>query len=208
MTIRERFIEEALQLLEGSGPKALTTRAVCDRVGVKAPTLYHHFGDAAGLLDAAVNAGFLRFLEHKRAQKAFEDPADDLLAGWDNYLEFARQQPALYAAMAAKFGVGESIPAAEQAWSMLFRKVEAVANAGRLTVSPAAAAEIVLATAYGASMLIVKSAPDNPTAEAIASLRASIERLISSPPSGEAVREQTKDAGPDGQEASQSQSTR
>ena len=161
----------------------MTTRAVCDRVGVKAPTLYHHF-DAAGLLDAAVNAGFQHFLEHKRSQKAFADPADDLLAGWDNYLEFAREQPSLYAAMAAKFGLGEPVPAAQQAWSSLFRKVEALGDAGRLIVSPVAAAEIIFATAYAASMLIVRAAPGEPTAEAISGLRAAVERLISPCPDG------------------------
>ena len=182
MTIRERFIEEALLLLEEAGPGALTTRAVCDRVGVKAPTLYHHFGDSGGLVDAAVMTGFNRFLDHKRAQQAFDDPVEDLLAGWENYLLFAREHPKLYAAMAAKYATGKPIPAAQEARAMLDRKLEALAAAGRLTVPPLAAAEIAWSTTHAAAMLIASVYPEQPTEEAIAGLRACVERLTLPPP--------------------------
>jgi hypothetical protein len=62
--------------------------------------------------------------------------------------------------------------------------VEALGDARRLVLAPAAAAEIIFATAYAAAMLIVRAAPGEPTAEAIASLRECVERLILSPPNG------------------------
>ncbi|MCQ4207228.1 helix-turn-helix domain-containing protein, partial [Streptomyces longispororuber] len=36
---------EARTLLEESGPDALTMRALADRLGIKAPSLYKHFPD-------------------------------------------------------------------------------------------------------------------------------------------------------------------
>ena len=46
----------------------MTTRAVCDAANVKAPTLYHHFGDKNGLLDAVVAKGLLEaFLTRMQA---------------------------------------------------------------------------------------------------------------------------------------------
>ncbi|EJN02344.1 TetR/AcrR family transcriptional regulator [Phyllobacterium sp. YR531] len=178
MTIRDQFIEEALLLLEEGGPEGLTSRAVCTRVGVKAPTLYHHFGDLGGLHDAAVSAGFERFLAHKQSQKPFADPGEDLLAGWDNYIAFARAHPKLYRAMAAKYATGQSFLAAQQSREILDRKLEALAAAGRLNVPPLAAAEITWSSAHAAATLIISLYPNEPTTAAITALRASVEHLL------------------------------
>ena len=183
MTIRDRVIEEALSLLEAAGPVGLTSRAVCERVGVKAPTLYHHFGDLGGLHDAAVSAGFERFLDHKSSQRPVVDAADDLLAGWDNYVDFARAHPQLFSAMAAKYAAGKTFPAARESRAILDRKLEALAAQGRLTLPSLAAAEITWSSAHAAATLIVSLHPCEPTAEAIASLRGCVERLVRTPPS-------------------------
>ena len=50
----DALMRAAESLLEQGGPDAVTTRAVCDAANVGAPTLYHHYGDKNGLLDALV----------------------------------------------------------------------------------------------------------------------------------------------------------
>lgn len=50
-----------------SGQDGLTTRAVCEAAGVRAPTLYHHFGDKGGLERALIQRGMAEFMERKRA---------------------------------------------------------------------------------------------------------------------------------------------
>ena len=50
---RDRLLLAAAELLEAGS--AVSTRAVCDRAGVQAPTLYHHFGSKQGLIDAVAS---------------------------------------------------------------------------------------------------------------------------------------------------------
>ncbi|MGY2061225.1 TetR/AcrR family transcriptional regulator, partial [Nocardia gipuzkoensis] len=59
---RTRLLDAAAQLLVESSGKQITTRAICELAGVQAPTLYHHFGDKQGLLDAVATYGFERYL--------------------------------------------------------------------------------------------------------------------------------------------------
>ncbi len=92
MTVRSRIVESAAGLLAQSADVDVSTRAICDAAGVTAPTLYHHFGDKDGLLAAVVDFGWVAFMETKLAAAAVvhNHVADDIRAGWDNHLEFAR----------------------------------------------------------------------------------------------------------------------
>jgi len=64
---RDRMIDAALQLLWEGGYAAVTTTAVCKRAEVATASLYHHFGDKAGLMVAMIEASLTyatrRFLE-------------------------------------------------------------------------------------------------------------------------------------------------
>jgi len=54
MMSRDRIIEAALHLLAEGGYPVLSISAVCKRAQVSAASLYHHFGDKAGLLAAMI----------------------------------------------------------------------------------------------------------------------------------------------------------
>src|SRR5437763_4854441 len=99
MTVRTRILEAAAGLLTESAD--VSTRAVCDAAGVTAPTLYHYFGDKDGLLAAVVDFGWAAFMQTKRVVAAVvhHHVADDVRAGWDNHLEFARENPSFYKLM-------------------------------------------------------------------------------------------------------------
>src|SRR6202030_2253117 len=103
MTVRTRILETAADLLAQSADADVSTRAVCDAVGVTAATLYHHFGDKDGLLAAVVDFGWAAFLETKRAVAAVvhDHVADDVRAGWDNHMVFARENGGFYKLMSA-----------------------------------------------------------------------------------------------------------
>ena len=115
---RERILQAAARLLADSGGAPVSTRAVCAAAGVGAPTLYHHFGDKDGLLDAVVAFGFDRYLAEKRSLRSTGDPVEDLRRGWDAHVEFGLAQPAFYALMygagrrAGRLGGGIPDPAA------------------------------------------------------------------------------------------------
>src|ERR1700754_1570583 len=90
---RDRLLLAAAELLEESGDRPASTRAICERAGVTAPTLYHHFGSKQGLLDAVLNHGFTQYV----AAEESADPLRDLRDGWDSHVGYGLAQPAFYA---------------------------------------------------------------------------------------------------------------
>ena len=85
---REKILETALQLLSEEGYGALSISAICKRANVSATSLYHHFGDKAGLLKEMVETA----LEHNVALltgsvRGMTDPLERL----DAFLEMDRQ---------------------------------------------------------------------------------------------------------------------
>jgi len=95
----ESIVQAAAAILEREGPEGLTTRAVCAAAKVTAPTLYHHFGDKAGLLNALVSRGIEDFMSRKRSAITTNDPLEDLRRGWDSWIEFAMARPKLFGLM-------------------------------------------------------------------------------------------------------------
>ena len=160
MTVRTRILETAAGLLAESADVDISTRAICDAAGVTAPTLYHHFGDKDGLLAAVVDFGWAAFLETKRAVAVVihEHVADDIRAGWDNHLEFARENPSFYKLMWSP-AVAASNSAVRDAYQMLYDRLELGAGRGQLRVSAETAARVVLAATTGAALSLI-SQPD------------------------------------------------
>jgi AcrR family transcriptional regulator len=155
MDTREILVAAALTVLEETGEATFSTRAVLDIAKVSAPTLYHHFGNADGLLSAALAEAFSQFLQNKRAAKHSADPLTALVEGWDAYVRFAAARPRLYAAMLSRVLQGGQIPAAEHAFNLLLDQLQAVAAQGRLAVEVKAAADRMWASANAASLLYV-----------------------------------------------------
>lgn len=178
MDTRDSLLSHALAILERDGVAALSTRNVCNLARVTAPTLYHHFGSADGLLSAAVTRGFEEFLARKTARPPKDDLAADLLDGWDDYVAFARDRPRLYAAMTARFLSGGDIPAAVEARRHLVAKLQALDTEKALSLPVAAAAEIVWSTAHAAALLHV-AGTGPPEASAILALRRTAAGVLS-----------------------------
>ncbi len=160
MTVRTRILETAAGLLAQSADADISTRAICDAAGVTAPTLYHHFGDKDGLLAAVVDFGWAAFLETKRAVAAVvhDHVADDVRAGWDNHLEFVRDNPSFYKLMWSPT-VAANSGAVREAYQMLYDRLELGAGRGQLRMSAETASRIVLSATTGAALSLI-SQPD------------------------------------------------
>ncbi|HAC59095.1 MAG TPA: TetR/AcrR family transcriptional regulator [Rhodobiaceae bacterium] len=177
MDTKATLVAAALKLIEQEGEAHFSTRAVCDIAKVKAPTLYHHFGSADGLLNAAIAEAFEQFLVSKRSAIQSPDPVEALIQGWDNYVGFAAARPRLYAAMMARFLSGADLPAAREGQAMLRHRIAQIEAAGRLAVAPEAAAQVIWASVNSAAMLFLSGAlqPDiamgTPDAATVESLR-------------------------------------
>jgi AcrR family transcriptional regulator len=155
MDTRAALLAAALKVLEEEGEAQFSTRSVCAIANVTAPTLYHHYGSADGLLSAAIAEAFAQFLESKRAAVQSADPVIALRQGWDDYVRFAAARPRLYAAMLSRVLDGATIPAAEQAFALLIERVAAIASNGQLALTVEAAADLMWASANAASLLHV-----------------------------------------------------
>lgn len=152
MDTETAILDAAAALLERHGPTGLTTRAVCDAAGVKAPTLYHHFGDKDGLERALVQRGMADFMRRKQQPPASADPLDQLRAGWDVALDFALKRPALYALFAHHVRAQPTLVA--DAYSLMHGRVQRLVDLGRFRGPVDAAARAVWAASNGALALV------------------------------------------------------
>ncbi|MGW2569440.1 TetR/AcrR family transcriptional regulator [Streptomyces sp. NPDC001537] len=110
LTPRAREIAtEARTLLEESGPAALTLRALADRLGIKAPSLYKHFPDKR-----AVEVELIaQLLEESAAamESAEEHEPGSLPALAEAYRTYALAHPHLYCLATERPLPREALPA-------------------------------------------------------------------------------------------------
>jgi AcrR family transcriptional regulator len=155
MDTHDILLAAALKVLEEDGEARFSTRTVCEIADVTAPTLYHHFVNADGLLSAAIEEAFKQFLESKKAAVTSSDPVTALRQGWDDYVRFAAARPRLYAAMITRVLNGATILAAEQGAALLVARIQAIAAQSRLALTVKAAADLTWASANAAALLFV-----------------------------------------------------
>src|SRR5215469_5641842 len=161
MSTRQRMIEVTADLLQKSQGARVSTRAICEAAGVKAPTLYHHFGDKEGLYDAVAAYGFETYVAAKRSLLPHtDDPVADLLYSWDVHVEFGVAHPALYMLMNGNTRNRTGSPAALEARRVLVGLLAAVDGAGRLAIDLDHATSIVEAAGVGATMQALRDGYD------------------------------------------------
>jgi AcrR family transcriptional regulator len=155
MNARDTLILAALKVLEEGGEATFSTRSVLSIAGLSAPTLYHHFGNADGLLSAAMTEAFEQFLNRKHAAEQGDDAIAALTNGWDDYVLFAAERPRLYAAMLSRVLAGGEIPAARQAFDLLRIQLRRIEVDGQLATDVESAADWMWASVNSASLLFV-----------------------------------------------------
>ncbi|SEQ88207.1 transcriptional regulator, TetR family [Lentzea xinjiangensis] len=152
---RDRLLLAAAELLETGG--TVSTRAVCERAGVQAPTLYHHFGSKQGLIDAVVNHGFTQYT----AVESSGDPLGDLREGWDRHVRFGLEHPSFYGLLYGRAEPGKPCAVTAPAHAALRERFTEAAARGLLTAPVDDAAEQVLAANVGVTLtLITQPEPD------------------------------------------------
>ena len=157
MTTEEQILNAAADLLEREGPKAMTTRAVCEAVGITAPTLYHHFGDKEGLLRAVVLRGMSEFMARKRTLRSTADAVVDLRRGWDGWIAFAIARPRLFRLMIESAQADPSTT--QEAFVIMRGIIERLHAEGRLSIDVETAARTIWAASNGVLMLFMQGSP-------------------------------------------------
>jgi AcrR family transcriptional regulator len=152
----DALLRAAESLLERGGPDAVTTRAVCDAANVGAPTLYHHYGDKNGLLDALVAKGVKAFLKRKQTAADTADALADLISGWESFIGFALERPQLFRLMVQR--VGDNPQILDAALARTDARLIRLASEGRLTTDVQFARRSLLALSNGVTALWTQGA--------------------------------------------------
>jgi AcrR family transcriptional regulator len=149
----------AAELLVESGDRTLSTRAVCERAGVQAPTLYHHFGNKQGLIDAVIEHGFTQYVRPPGADTSTGNPLDDLRQGWDQHVQFGLDHPSFYALLYGNIEPGRPCGVTGPAMAMLTSLLNDAARAGLLRVPPESAAAHLFAANVGVTLSLIAQPP-------------------------------------------------
>lgn len=152
--VRARMLDAAERLLIESGDHDISTRAVCEAAGVAQPILYRLFKDKNGLLFALVENGFERYVRRKQALESTDDPVADLRAGWDDHMEFALTNGALYRLMFSP-ALPEVPAPAGRIFALLVRALDRCAAIGALRIPQAEAAQAILSANVGVALSIL-----------------------------------------------------
>lgn len=96
---RERIVEEALRIVTHEGPEGITIRALAQRLGLSAGSIYSHFRSKDELLQQVAAQGFEMLMKEAIGAAELADPREAMLEGGRRYLAFAMQHPALYRLM-------------------------------------------------------------------------------------------------------------
>ena len=97
---RQLILDTAREIAESRGWDAVTTRLLAERIEYSQPVLYSHFSGVGAIISAVALQGFTELAGSLRASAAAtKDHASALEAVARDYLRFADQHPAVYAAM-------------------------------------------------------------------------------------------------------------
>ncbi len=158
---RDRLLLAAAELLEAAQGAEVSTRAITERAGVQAPTLYHHFGSKRGLEDAVATHGFKQFLAEREAAGTSLDPIDDIREGWDLHVRYGLENPSLYGLVYGRAIPGKPCGVVAEVEAMILRALEPAARAGRLRVAPEQAAREILAASTGVVLTLITQPGDD-----------------------------------------------
>lgn len=90
---KKALLKAAMRLLSALGREGATSRAICAEVGVGAPTMYHYYGDLAGLHRAAIDETYLKVAEAYQRGAKEKGPQQGLRNGWGAFNHFAHEEP-------------------------------------------------------------------------------------------------------------------
>lgn len=183
---RRAILDAATQLLASAGEEGLSIRELCQKAGVTPPTVYHHFGDKAALVDRVVDECFAAFDVAFDDRTPPSDPVARLRWGFDAYVAYGVAHPVHYRLMFQR-SEGRPTPAGLASYDRLRRMVRAVDDAGRLLAPLEDAAAAIWSSVHGVTSLVIAGfwTQDAP---AIALVRDAMLAQLAAPPSKKSRR--------------------
>lgn len=132
---RRSILTAAQELLLEVGRDGFSIRGVSQRCGFSAPTIYHHFRDKNGLVDALLEEVFAEMLARLQAAPRRADPVLYLRELSRAFVDFGLANPEHYALLSTpRLESEEPPPSAEAARNLVFSALEAAAARAGLRV--------------------------------------------------------------------------
>jgi len=123
-------------VLLDQGVEGVSIRKVSDRCGFTAPTIYHHFGDKKGLIDAVLETRFAVVLNVMAEIERGNDPAAYLTEMARAFVSFALENPSYYRLLTVpRLDDEDVVPSAEAARGLVKNALEDLALEGTLGTS-------------------------------------------------------------------------
>ncbi len=125
--VKRAILDATEALLSEGGPEAFSMRRLVERCDYTAPTIYHHFGDKEGLLDALLSERYEQFARRLKRER-HEDPVEQLRAVAKSFVRFGVRYPNHYQLLFAPRAPDHAPPAVvdemrvqlEQVWTDLW----------------------------------------------------------------------------------------
>lgn len=168
-TMREKILSITAKIIATEGLDQVSIRHVCNKAGVKAPTVYYYFKDKDGLIEAVVALAYKRYTKKQLEFVKDEAPLMGLVKSWDIFFEFVENETDLYFAIVLAH-LRQRIP--QEGYDLfkviaeIFKKLE---EKGKLKFDYLTASRIFYATAYGLALVYI-SQGKNPNLKADISL--------------------------------------
>src|SRR6267378_2448744 len=183
---RARMVRAATKLLATGGRNAVTTRAVSAVAGVQPPTIYRHFGDMQGLLDAAARETMAVHVREQATRALTNDPVEDLRRGWDLHIAFNLAHPDAFALKYNAPSAAASARVIHESVEVLHGLVVRIAEAGRLRVDVALARDLIYAAGTGVTLTLIATPPAERDPRLSETMREAILTAITVPAPAEA----------------------
>jgi AcrR family transcriptional regulator len=161
---RRAILDATEALLVAEGYEAFSMRRLADQCGYTAPSIYHHFGDKRGLIDALLEERFLLLVERMRGVAADGDPLDTLRRQLLAFVRFGLENPTHYRLLMVPRLDEQSPPprSSEAARELIEVTLQRLARRRRLQVADIeAAVQCIWTTLHGLISLHI-SRPDHP----------------------------------------------
>jgi len=166
--LRDEILDATRELLLETGhAKAVSIRAVAQRVGVTPPSIYLHFADKTELLGAVCEARFDDFIRYMiEATAGIEEPLEALWAMGRAYVRFGVENPEHYRIMFMTRPLADGLPLDQlpgmNAFGHLVASVTRCMDAGAIAAGDAFLVATSLWTAvHGITSLLI-ARPDFP----------------------------------------------
>ena len=155
MSMREKILNAVAKIIATEGIDAVSIRYVCEKVGVKAPTIYYYFKDKRGVIEAVIGLAYQKYGQTYLELAKHKSPVVALKLSWDLFIEFVDKNPELYHAI-VEAHLRQRIPKEGvelfEKIAEIFKKLE---EKGKLRLPYSKAAEIFYAAAYGQALVYV-----------------------------------------------------